>query len=212
MFVRVINAHTADPAALHELWTTWERALADSSDGYLGATAGVADDGTFVAVIRFASRIAANRAAADPHLSGCWDEVLRLLRDTVMQDADRTDTWNKGGSDDASFVQIRQGQSSDPARLRHLYMTEQPVRMGPHRPEVLGGLIAWHSASRFTLSAYFTSEEAARRGEKRHEFKSFFDDINAVVKDLTYIDLRHPWLSSPDPGRIQVRRQRAVSP
>ena len=59
--------------------------------------------------------------------------------------------WNRGGSDDATFVQIRQGVSSDPARLRHLYVNEQPVRMGPYRPEVLGGLFFGHpEPDRFT--------------------------------------------------------------
>ena len=46
----------------------------------------------------------------------------------------------KGGTDEAGFVQIRHGVSDDPTRLRDLYVNQQPVRMGPIRPEVIGGL------------------------------------------------------------------------
>lgn len=69
--------------------------------------------------------------------------------------------------------------------------------MGPHHPKVLSGLFAWQGDARFTLSAYFTSEAAARRGDSLPEFTSFFDDINAAIHDPTYIDLCEPWLSSP---------------
>ena len=68
--------------------------------------------------------------------------------------------------------------------------------MGPFRPEVLGGMFAWHDGGAFTLSAYFTSEDEARRGENLHEFEPFFADIDAVMQDVNYVDLREPWLSS----------------
>ena len=61
---------------------------------------------------------------------------------------------------------------------------------------MIGGLFVWHGNGRFTLSAYFTSEDAARNGENLDQFKSFYDDITAVMQDLSYIDLRDPWLSS----------------
>lgn len=194
--VRVVRGHTTDPTALHRHWTRWERAVASSIDGYLGATAGVGDDGAFIAVIRFAGAAAARRSAGEPATAALWGDVVGLLRGCIVEDTERTDTWNRGGSDDAGFVQIRHGRSSDPERLRDLYVNQQPVRMGPYRPEVLGGLFAWHGHGRFTLSAYFSSEDAARAGENLQEFRSFFDDIDAVMHDLTYVDLHRPWLSS----------------
>ncbi len=196
-FVRVVRGHANDPIALRQRWWEWERPAATAGDGYLGATAGVADDNTFIAMIRFTSEAAADQCTGSADSASSWDDVLDHLRDTLVEDAHRTHIWNKGGSDDAGFVQIRRGVSSNPARLRDLYVNQQPVRMGPYRPEVLGGLFAWHGDARFTLSAYFTSEAAARSGENLHEFTSFYDDINAVMQDVTYIDLRDPWLSSP---------------
>ena len=197
MFVRIVRGHARDPVALRQRWWEWERPAAAPGNGYLGATAGIADDNMFIAMIRFTSETAADQCTASADRASSWDDILGHLRDALVEDADRTDLWNRGGSDDAGFVQIRHGVSSDPARLRDLYVNQQPVRMGPHRPEVLGGLVAWHGAARFTLSAYFTSEAAARRGENLHEFTSFYDEINAVMQDLTYIDVRDPWLSSP---------------
>jgi hypothetical protein len=197
MFVRVVRGHAVEPTALRPHRHSWERHVAAASDGYLGATAGVTDDNTFIAMIRFTSEVAADRCTRTADHAVAWDDVLADIRDALVEDAHPTDIWSNGGADSAGFVQIRQGVSSDPDRLRDLYVNQQPVRMGPHRPEVLGGLFAWHGDARSTLSAYFTSVAAARSGEKLHEFTAFFDDISAVVHELTYYDVRDPWLSSP---------------
>lgn len=197
MFVQVIRGHATNRAGLREHWERWACELEPTAEGYLGATAGLADDGTFIAMVRFASEASARRSAARDVQTRRWYELLGRLDDgVVVHDCTRTDIWNRGGTDEAGFVQIRQGTSSDPERLRDLYVDEQPVRMGPFRPEVIGGLFAWHGDVRFTLSAYFTSELEARSGENLHQFESFFDDINAVMQDVTYIDLRDPWLST----------------
>lgn len=203
MFVQVIRGQVTDPSGLREHWQRWERELEPDAEGYLGTTAGIADDGAFIAMVRVESEAAARRNAARDAQTQWWREMLRHLDDgVVVHECTRTDIWNKGGSDEAGFVQIRQGVSSDPERLRDLYVNQQPVRMGRFRPEVIGGLFAWHSDGGFTLSAYFTSESEARDGENFHEFESFLDDINAVMHDLTYIDLRDPWLST---GRSAVQ-------
>ena len=200
MFVRVVRGHATSRATLETEWQRWASSAVNDGSGYLGATAGVADDDTFIAMIRFESRATADQAMGP---ASEWSDVLTQLRNPVVRDSDRTDIWNKGGSDDAGFVQIRQGVSNDPERLRDLYVNQQPVRMGPYRPEVVGGLFAWHDDHAFTLSAYFTSQDDARRGEHLHEFESFFDDINAVMQDLTYIDLHKPWLSSAEQQPIR---------
>lgn len=193
MDVLVINAQAERTEALREAWTTWTAGLARSAPGYLGATAGVGASGDFVSMLR----LGPGRDARDPTQAGGWDSVAGCLSGVTVRRSTRTDVWNRGGADDAGFVQIREGVSSDPDRLRHLYVVEQPVRMGPHRPEVLGGMFAWHGDAGFTLSAYFTSEEAARGGEQLEEFAPFFADIDAVMGEVTYLDLSDPWLASP---------------
>ncbi|MEX2293039.1 MAG: hypothetical protein WD691_04565 [Acidimicrobiales bacterium] len=196
MFVEVIKATVTDRELLRRQWTRWGTELEPGAGGFLGATAGVGGDGTFMAMVRFDSAEAASRNATRAEQTRWWVETMGCLRDIELHDCTETEQWNNGGSDAAGFVQIRQGVSNDPARLRDLYVNQQPHRMGPHRPEVLGGLFAWHPNGGFTLSAYFSSLEAAREGEQLDEFKSFFDDINAVMQDLIYVDLVDPWLSS----------------
>lgn len=196
MFVQVIRGKATDRVEVRREWERWDRELKPMADGYLGSTAGIADDGTFVAMVRFETEAAARREQARDAQTGWWDELCRSLDEVAVHDCIHTDVWARGGSDDAGFVQIRQGRSHEPDRLRDLYVNQQPVRMGPLRPEVIGGLFAWHGDGGFTLSAYFTSEADARDGEHLAEFKSFYDDINAVMHDLTYIDLHDPWLSA----------------
>jgi hypothetical protein len=147
-------------------------------------------------MVRYESEAAARSIDAVSPGAERWRLATRRLREYSVVDSTETDTWNRGGTDDAGFVQIRHGISNDPARLRDLYVNQQPVRMGPHRPEVLGGMFAWYGDGGFTLSAYFTSEEEARGGENLHEFESFFDDISAVMQDVRYVDLREPWFST----------------
>ncbi len=195
-FVEVIRGRATDEAALRHQWERWAPELGSGADGFLGATAGVDAHGTFIAMVRFDSEEAAQRNAVRPEQTRWWLGVVPHLRDIELHDCTETDQWSNGGSDAAGFVQIRQGVSSDPARLRDLYVHQQPAQMGSLRPEVLGGLCAWHGDGGFTLSAYFTSEEAARRGENLEEFAPFFAEIGALTQDLTYVDLRDPWLSS----------------
>jgi hypothetical protein len=177
-------------------WRGWERSLQAAPAGYLGSTAGIADDGTFVAMVRYESEAAARVIDAVSPGAERWRRATRRLGGYTVVDSTSTDVWNRGGSDTAGFVQIREGVSDDPARLRDLYVNQQPVRMGPYRPEVLGGMFAWYGDGQFTLSAYFTSEEEARSGENLHEFESFFADISAVMQDVRFIDLHEPWLST----------------
>lgn len=204
MFVQVMQGQVEDSAALRAHWKQSEQDLRSTGDGYLGSTAGVDENGRFVAMVRFASETAALRLAASAPEGAWWDRAADHLSGLTFEETSRTDIWNRGGSDQAGFVQIRQGVSSDPERLRDLYVNQQPVRMGPYRPEVLGGLFAWHGDTGFTLSAYFTSEQEARSGEHLDAFASFFADIDAVMQDLVYTDLRQPWLSAgtASPSRL----------
>ena len=87
--------------------------------------------------------------------------------DVTFHDCSNVVTARAGGSDDTGFVQVMQGKTRDLARLRDVdAMFEQ--RFPDLRPELLGYLVAVHDDEDgvFTLTAYFTSEEAARAGER----------------------------------------------
>jgi hypothetical protein len=194
MFIQVIQGNVRNAVGLRAQWCAWEQQLEPGAEGFLGATAGITADERFIAMVRFDSAEAARRNGERAEQSAWWATTAGLLDHPRVTNSTRTDEWNKGCAPDATFVQIRQGVSTDSERLRDLYVNQQRVRMGPYRPEVLGGAFAWHGNGAYTLSAFFNSEEAARRGEQLYEFASFFEDISDVMGDVTYYDLRDPWL------------------
>ena len=55
MFVQVIQGQISDPRQVHAQLDRWADELADASIGWMGTTAGVTEDGTFVALARFES-------------------------------------------------------------------------------------------------------------------------------------------------------------
>jgi hypothetical protein len=67
------------------------------------------------------------------------------------------------------------------------------------RPEIIGGSIAIEPDGRFTETVAFRSEQAAREGERKDmpaDMRQTWDDEMALMQDVTYLDLRHPWFAS----------------
>jgi hypothetical protein len=68
------------------------------------------------------------------------------------------------------------------------------------RPEIIGGTVAVADDGDFTQTISFTSEAAAREGEKKEmpeEMQQQVAEGMGDMKDITYYDLRNPWLDSP---------------
>src|SRR5262249_35254075 len=61
MFVQVIRGQVTDPEEVHAALNRWSEQLAAGAPGWLGMTAGVTEDGRFVALARFESEEAARR-------------------------------------------------------------------------------------------------------------------------------------------------------
>ena len=59
-----------------------------------------------------------------------------------------------------------QGRSSDPERARAL-MNEDQTDWESFRPDILGTMSVHHDGDAWTMAIYFTSEEAAREGERK---------------------------------------------
>ena len=179
MFIQVIQGQVSDAGQVRALMDQWVEELSPGADGWLGSTAGVADDGTFVALARFDSAEAAQRNSDRPEQGAWWEKVAAQFtgepefRNSVTVDAD-----TYGDPDDAGFVQVMQGRTNDPERAREL-MSSDPTDWQSFRPDILGTLNVGHEDGEWTMAIYFTSEEAAREGEPR------------------YFDLRDPWLDAP---------------
>jgi hypothetical protein len=201
MFVQVIQGKAKDAAALREQWQRWDRELKPAAKGFLGSTAGVTPDGEFIALARFESEEAARANSDNPDQGTWWTETSQYLEGTMFHDCKLVDLVNDGGSDDAGFVQVIQGKVTDVDRARELDRETQD-QMNDVRPDVIGGVVAWHPQDgRFTNAMYFTSEAEARAKEQETsnapEFEEYMRQWQAIADgDPKFLDIAEPWYAS----------------
>ena len=201
MFIQVIQGKTRDPEGTRRQMDRWNSELRPGAIGYLGTTAGVSDDGEFIAVARFESEDAARRNSDRPEQGEWWAETEKYFDGEVLfHDCTRVETMGKGGSDEAGFVQIIQGHVSDIDATVRLDqgLDETTSKL---RPDVIGGTTAYNPNGRFTSTIYFTSEAEAREGEKKmnenEEIQARMKEYEALsVEPPKFIDLKDPWLFS----------------
>lgn len=202
MFVQVIQGWVSDEAEMRAAHDQWVHELARGAEGWLGSTAGVTDDGRFVALARFESEEAARRNSARPEQDEWWAQTAKLLTgDAVLRDSINVVPDIVGNPDRATFVQIIQGQSSDPARAREL-MTRDSAAWAAFRPDVIGSLEVDHDGGFYTMAAYFTSEADARAAETREtppELRAQMQEMEALHLGVPqFLDLSRPWLYSAE--------------
>ncbi len=199
MFVQVIQGKTSDAEGLKRQFDRWSEELAEGAEGFAGSAAGVSDDGDFVAVARFESEEAARKNSERPEQSAWWEETAPLFDGEVtFRDCTDVDTTFDYTEDTAGFVQVIQGHSTDPDRQRALESEFLPQAQ-ELRTEMLGVLRAW-DGDFYTAVGYFASEHTAREGEGKvlpEDLQARFNEWQSLLEDLTYIDLKDPWLLAP---------------
>ena len=201
MFVQVIQGRTSQPQAVAEAFDRWRADLAPGATGWLGSTGGVTADGQSIGVVRFESEDAARRNSDRPEQDAWWTQTVKLFTDEpTFIESDQVDIDLAGNPDEAGFVQVIQGHSSDPARAREL-MSQDSEAWAAFRPDILGSLGIGHGDDAYTAVLYFTSEAAAREGEKKDtppELAAQMDEMGKLeVGEPTFLDLTTPWLNSP---------------
>lgn len=202
MFVQVITGKTSKAAQLRAAMEQWVDELAPGAQGWLGSTAGVTEDGRFIALARFESEQAAQRNSDRPEQDRWWADTSQLLEgETTFRNSVNVMPDLRGDPDKAGFVQIMQGeQGPDPARAQEL-MNQNPDEWAAFRPEVLGSLGAAHPDNTWTMALYFTSEAEAREGEAKEpppRLKAQMEEMDKLsVGTPEYFDLKDPWLTSP---------------
>ena len=200
MFIQVIQGKIGDADGLRAAVERWRDDIAPNVEGWLGSTGGATTDGTAIAVVRFESEDAARRNSERPEQQQWWAEASRYFAgDVTFHDCNKVITFLDGGSDDAGFVQVIQGRTNDPDRASRL-MERSSGAVRQLRPDVIGGTVALHGDGGFTQVVYFTSEEAAREGERKEppaELQEINDEMSSLLGELTFFDLPRPWLHSP---------------
>ena len=201
MFVQVIQGQVADAGTARAAVDRWARELAPGATGWLGSTAGVTEDGRFIALARFESEEAARRNSDRPEQDQWWTETARLFTgEATFKDSTDVTVDVTGEPDDAGFVQVIQGRGSDPERAREL-MAQDSSEWAAFRPEIIASVAVGHEGGAYTMAIYFTSEEAAREGERKEpppELKAQMDEMAAIsLGEPEFFDLKQPWLYSP---------------
>jgi hypothetical protein len=161
----------------------------------------VTEDGRAIALARFESEEAARRNSDRPEQGEWWADTAALFTGEVLfRDSTDIDVDLIGDPDGAGFVQVMQGRGSDPERAREI-MAENPDEWAAFRPDVVGSVVVGHDGGAYTMAMYFTSEEAAREGERKEpppQLKAQMEEMNKLgIGEPEFFDLRRPWLYSP---------------
>ncbi|HJY24179.1 MAG TPA: hypothetical protein VJ649_00720 [Actinomycetes bacterium] len=201
MFVQVIQGSVSDPAQVRETLETWVRDLSRDATGWLGTTAGVTDDGRFISVVRFQDEDAARANSNRPEQDAWWSRAAQLFDgEATFSDSNNVIVDLQGDPENAGFVQIIQGRSSDPDRSWEL-MSEDSSDWAAYRPDILGSVGASHEGGAYTMALYFTTEAEAREGEKKPpppELSQQMEEMQKLeVGEPTFFDLKEPWLYTP---------------
>jgi hypothetical protein len=201
MFVQVIQGQVSDAGQARAALDRWVQELAPGATGWLGSTAGVTEDGRFIALARFESDEAARRNSDRPEQDQWWTETSKLFTgDATFRDSNDVTVDVRGDPDQAGFVQVMQGRGNDPERARDL-MAEDSDKWAAFRPDVVGSVGVGHDGGAYTMAMYFSSEEAAREGERKElppELRAQMDEMNALsIGEPEFFDLKQPWLYSP---------------
>ena len=201
MFVQVIRGRVSGPEQVHAALDRWRGQLAAGAEGWLGSTTGVTGDGRFVGLARFESADAARRNSDRPEQGQWWAETSKLFTGEVaFSDSSDVTVDLHGDPGQAGFVQVMQGRVSDLARAREIMM-QDPDEWAAFRPDVIGTVTVGHEGGAYTLAFYFTSEQAAREGERKEppaRLKAQMEEMNQLnIGEPEFLDLQRPWLYSP---------------
>jgi hypothetical protein len=201
MFAQVIQGKTSKPQALDDAIKRWVQDLAPGATGWLGGTSGVTEDGRVIAVVRFESEEDARRNSNRPEQDQWWSETAKVFDgEATFRDSTDVTVDVQGDPDQAGFVQVMQGRSSDPERARQL-MDQDADKWAEFRPDVVGSVVIGHDDGGYTTVLYFTSEAEAREGERKEpppELQAQMEEMNKLsVGETEFFDLKRPTMISP---------------
>ena len=201
MFVQVIQAKVSDPTRVRAALDEWMEKLAPGADGWLGTTTGVTEDGQVIAVVRFESEEAARQNSDRAEQGEWWSRISELFTgDATFRESRDVVVDLAGDPNDAGFVQVMQGRTRDPERAKEL-MSQDSTAWADFRPDIIGSVASDHDDGTYTMVLYFTSEEAAREGERKEpppELKAVMAEMDALSDGVPdFYDLKDPWFFSP---------------
>jgi hypothetical protein len=195
VFVQLIQGKTADRNGVRRQLDRWMSELRPGATGFLGTTAGVTDDGGVFIAARFESERAARANSDRPEQGAWWSETERLFDGPVsFVDSPDVDVQVEP-SNEAGFVQVIQSRALDRQRIEAINAEVGPA-ITESRPEIVGVVSVW-SGDQVCDIAYFTTEQAAREGEKKElleAHRKLFEEWQSLIEGATFLDIKDPWL------------------
>lgn len=193
MFIQVVQGKVKDPYLLRSELRRWRAEIKPRAIGYLGSTSGVTADGRGIALFRFESEKDAIANSSRAEQVKWWNSTSKAFDGkAVVHDCKEVDTLFGGGSNWAGFVQVIQGRSKNQVAMRRR-MTEMESELRVARPDILGGVVAWHGGGDFTQAVYFTSAYAAHERETAAANDQLNKDYMALFDGQpTFFDLQPP--------------------
>jgi hypothetical protein len=193
MFIQVIQAKSSKRDEVRALTDEWGE-LPNEGSGFLGGTYGFTDDGDFFGVVRFESKEKAMANSERPETDAMAKRMGELMDGPPQfHDCDDVTVWADGGSDDAGFVQIIQGRTDDPERLKAVMAADEDDARA-QRSDIIGGTFGLKADGSFVNTVAFTDEASAREGEASSDGPP--EEIVSLMSDLTFYNLRDPWFVS----------------
>jgi hypothetical protein len=199
VFIQIVQGSCTRREELHSVVDEWCVDMADRP-GWLGGTFGFTGNGSFVGVVRFETSAAAHENARRPE-SAMWWAAAAALFDSPPRchESDDVLMMMAGGSDNAGFVQVIQGRIKDSALLRTMTGDSRLISMlHEARPDIIGATLVIEEDGSFTETIAFTSENAAREGERADLPAEVANALDGSMEDVTYTDLHEPWFGSHD--------------
>ena len=196
MFVQIMKGKTSDKEGLRRQLDTWLSEVRPGAVGFLGSTGGVTEDGRFFMAARFESEEKAQANSGRPEQGQWWSETEKFFDGPVSFVESSDVEVHQEPSGDAGFVQVMHSQITDRKRLEKLNAEAMPA-MTEHRPDVIGAVTVWSGDNESYDIAYFTSEAAAREGEKKEmpaDQQKLFEEWDSLVQDTKYLDLKDTWI------------------
>jgi len=201
MFVQLIEGKVSDAGQLRRAVDKWYEEVAPGAIGWLGSTGGVTENGRAIAIVRFESADAAHRNSERPEQDRWWAETSKLFDgEPTFTDSEDVTVNTSGDPDRAGFVQVMKGRGTDPDRAKEL-MAQDADKWAEFRPDVVGSVGAGHEGGAYTMVMYFTSEAAAREGERKEpppELAAQMEEMGKLsIGEPQFLDLKDPWMHSP---------------
>jgi hypothetical protein len=79
-------------------------------------------------------------------------------------------------------------------------MSQDSGEWAAFRPDIIGSVAVEHDEGFYTVALYFTTEQAAREGERKEpppELKAQMEEMDALsIGEPEFFDLKEPWLNS----------------